>query len=323
MQEAVIPANEAKRLAVLRSLGLLDTVPEERFDRVTRMAQRLFDVPIALVSLVDEDRQWFKSRQGLAAAETPRSVAFCSHTILQDDVMVVEDTRLDARFADNPLVSGEPNIRFYAGAPIIGPDGMALGTLCVIDREPRSMDEADQRTLEDLAELIGDEIAVTALAIADELTGLSNRRGMELLGRQVLAVCARQKTPALVVVVDVDDLKPINDALGHEAGDVALKEVADALVTTLRRADVVARMGGDEFAGLLTGTASATDPVTRLRAELERRSVQVGMDLQVSVGSAPFDPDDPTDLADLLALADAAMYRDKELRRPLPAVVEN
>lgn len=327
MEEARVPPDEESRLRTLRSLGLLDTPPEERFDRVTRMAQRLFEVPIALISLVDEDRQWFKSRQGLDAPETPRAVAFCSHAILGDEVLVVPDALEDARFHDNPLVIDDPNIRFYAGAPIAAPDGSQLGTLCVIGREPRDLSDEDRRTLEDLAQLVADEIEVTQLAIADQLTGLSNRRGMDYLGRQVLALCVRQRTPAVMVFVDVDNLKPINDQLGHDAGDVALRAVADAMGTTFRRADVLARLGGDEFAALLTGTALTTAPIERLRDDLGRRGAEVGMTLEVSAGMAPFDPTAPLDLDGLIAQADAAMYRDKLERRdakPSPApVVQN
>lgn len=311
MREAEVPKDEDQRLAELRSLGLLDTRPEERFDRITRMAQRLFDVPIALVSLVDEDRQWFKSRQGLEAAETPRSIAFCAHALEGDEVLFVEDARRDDRFADNPLVTGDPSIRFYAGAPIAGPDGSVLGTLCVIDREPRQLSPDDRRTLEDLAEMIEDEIAFTRLAIADELTGLSNRRGLTFLGRQVLAVCVRQKVPAVLVFADLDDLKRINDTHGHEAGDAAIAAVAAALSTTFRRADVLARVGGDEFAALLAGTDAADEPMARLREELAGRSVVPDGPLAVSLGCAVFDPAEPLDLDDLMAVADAAMYEDK------------
>lgn len=311
MEAAEMPEDEVHRLASLRSLGLLDTPPEERFDRITRLAQRLFDVPIALVSLVDEDRQWFKSRQGLDAPETPRSMAFCSHAILDDHVLVVDDTLTDPRFADNPLVSDDPNIRFYAGVPISAPDGSKLGTLCVIDRQPRSLEAGDRRTLEDLAEMIEDEIAFTQLAITDELTGLSNRRGMDFLGRQVISVCARQAIPAVVVYADLDNLKPINDEHGHEAGDDAIRSAAEALVSTFRQADVLARMGGDEFAAVLAGTADADEPTDRLRQDLAGRRDAAGRPLSMSFGTAQYDPAEPIDLDDLLAAADAAMYEDK------------
>lgn len=318
MREAELPKDEDQRLIELRSLGLLDTPPEERFDRITRMAQRLFDVPIALVSLVDEDRQWFKSRQGLEDTETPRAVSFCAHALEGDEVLLVEDALHDDRFADNPLVTDEPNIRFYAGAPISGPDGSVLGTLCVIDRQPRRLTADERRTLEDLAEMVEDEIAFTRLAIADELTGLSNRRGLAFLGRQVLAVCTRQKVPAVLVFADLDDLKPINDQHGHEVGDGAIIAVARALGATFRRADVLARVGGDEFAALLAGSDTAEEPVRRLREELMDASLVQDLPLSVSVGCAVFDPAQPLDLDDLVAAADAAMYEDK-LRRKAAA----
>ncbi len=330
MQEAPLPVDEERRLAALRSLGLLDTPAEERFDRITRMAQRLLNVPIALVSLVDEDRQWFKSRQGLDAPETPRAMAFCSHAILGRDVMVVEDALADVRFVDNPLVSGDPNIRFYAGAPIAGPDGDHLGTLCVIGREPRALPPEDRDALQELAHMIEYEIAVTHMAIADELTGLSNRRGLRLLGDQVLQVCRRQHLPAVVVFADLDGLKQINDHHGHDLGDEAIKAAADALLATFRQADVLARIGGDEFCAVLAGTDSVEEPVARLREDVAARGEALGVSLRLSIGSAAFDPDAPTDLEDLMARADAAMYLHKAARQhgavaadAPPGVVQN
>lgn len=152
------PSNDAARVAGLRGLGLLDTGPEERFDKVTRTAQRLFNVPIALVTLVDEDRQWFKSNQGLGVPETPRDVSFCAHAINDSDVMVIPDAALDARFAENPLVTGDPHIRFYAGYPISSAEGHKLGTLCIIDRQPREMSAQDEQSLRDLGAMVEAEI---------------------------------------------------------------------------------------------------------------------------------------------------------------------
>ena len=151
MIDPTIPLDEAERLRTLRALSILDTFAEERFDRYTRLAQRLFDVPIALVSLVDGHRQWFKSRQGLEATETPRNISFCGHAILSDDVLYVPNALDDTRFADNPLVTGDPNIRFYAGHPLRMPDGQRIGTLCLIDREARQFDDGDLDLLQDLA----------------------------------------------------------------------------------------------------------------------------------------------------------------------------
>jgi diguanylate cyclase (GGDEF)-like protein len=312
--EAPLSDDEAQRMASLRSLGLLDTPPEERFDRITRMAQRILDVPIALVSLVDDDRQWFKSHQGLPASETPRAVSFCAHAITGDDVLHVANAPDDERFHDNPLVTGDPHIRFYAGAPIAAPDGAKLGTLCVIDREARELSDDDRRTLEDLAVMVEHEIAVTQLAISDELTGLSNRRGMTLLGGQVLDVCIRQRVPATLVFADLDRLKPINDEHGHDAGDRAIRRAADAFARTFRRADVIARLGGDEFAALLLGTDRADEAIARLRAAFEEQASSEEPSVGISVGTAVFDPAAPVTLEELIAAADAAMYAEKQAK---------
>ncbi|HEX3176462.1 MAG TPA: MBL fold metallo-hydrolase [Methylomirabilota bacterium] len=155
---APAPVDEPDRVEALRRLQLLDTPSEERFDRLTRLARRVFDVPMALVTLVDEERQWFKSTSGIDIRETPREAAFCAYTIHGDDPFVVPDARLDPRFADNPLVAGEPRIRFYAGHPVrIGPH--RIGTLCLGDHRPRDLSDADRRTLEDLAALVEQELA--------------------------------------------------------------------------------------------------------------------------------------------------------------------
>jgi len=163
---APLPANEAERLSALRALNILDTPPEERFDRITRIAQRLFDVPIALVSLVDINRQWFKSCQGLTTTETPRSMSFCAYALERTDPLVVPDTRLDPRFVDNPLVTNAPAIRFYAGQPLAGPDGHAVGTLCILDRRPRQMTPSDLKALTDLRHWAVNELNTVELSQA-------------------------------------------------------------------------------------------------------------------------------------------------------------
>jgi PAS domain S-box-containing protein len=139
MIPATAPQNEPERLGALREYEILDTEAEEKFDDLTLLARHICDTPIALISFVDADRQWFKSRIGLTTSQTPRAVSFCGHAILEEDVMVVPDTAADERFADNPMVTGAPGIRFYAGAPLLTSTGYALGTLCVIDRKPREL----------------------------------------------------------------------------------------------------------------------------------------------------------------------------------------
>lgn len=311
------PADERRRLATLRALGLLDSPAEERFDRITRLAQRLFDVPTVLVSLIDEDRQWFKSSQGTEVAETSREVSFCGHAILGTGVMQVPDARLDPRFTDNPLVAGDPRIRFYAGCPIAAPDGSKIGTLCLIDSEPRVLSGGDEQALADLAELVEREIAAIQLALDDELTGLSNRRGFLLMADKVLDVCRRQGVAAALVFADLDNLKLINDRFGHEEGDRAIREMAAILTLTLRSSDVLGRVGGDEFCALLSGKSTGEDAVERVQFSLARRNAQSSnlYPLELSIGLADFDPLEPMPLTELMDRADQAMYESKVRRR--------
>ncbi|HEY2054292.1 MAG TPA: GAF domain-containing protein, partial [Solirubrobacterales bacterium] len=186
MKEAPKPVDEERRIGALHALNLLDTEPEERFDRITRLAQRVFGTSIATFTLVDVDRQWFKSDVGASGKEDPRAVSFCSHAILDPQTTVIEDAREDARFHDNPLVTGDPNIRFYAGHPVSGPGGEVLGTLCVIDDKPRAAADFDAEALAEFAAMVEAEVASLSLAIGDELTGLSNRRGFEMLGERLV-----------------------------------------------------------------------------------------------------------------------------------------
>lgn len=158
MIPAPIPADEERRIEALRRMLILDTPPEERFDRVVSFAAEEFEMPIVLVSLVDSRRQWFKARVGLDACETDRESSFCGHAILQPQILIVEDALLDERFHDNPLVLGPPHIRFYAGAPLQLPDGEIVGTLCMIDRQPRTLDAIDLAIFGSLRELVVSEL---------------------------------------------------------------------------------------------------------------------------------------------------------------------
>src|SRR5438874_8860540 len=151
LTKAPVPAHDAKRLKVLWQYEILDTIPEEVFDDLTELAARICEAPIALITLVDEDRQWFKSKVGISINETSRDISFCGHAIEQSDLFIVPDATMDKRFAKNPLVTSDPKIRFYAGAPLITPDGHALGTLCVIDKVPRELRPEQKQALRVLA----------------------------------------------------------------------------------------------------------------------------------------------------------------------------
>lgn len=154
MKTAPLPPDETQRLAALHALLILDTPPEQRFDRITEFAAREFDAPIALISLLDENRQWFKSKVGLEVCETSRDLAFCVHALLCNEALIIPDTLKDERFADNPLVTGPPHIRFYAGTPLLLPSGLAVGTLCIIDTKPREIDPTDISILATLRDLV-------------------------------------------------------------------------------------------------------------------------------------------------------------------------
>jgi len=317
MKTPDIPADETARLQALQSMHLLDSDREERFDRFTRLARRLFTVPIALVSLVDAERQWFKSAQGMdEVTETSRDISFCGHAILRPQAMLVPDTLLDERFADNPLVVGAPHVRFYAGRPLRGPSGHPVGTLCLLDTQPRQLSEEDLALLDDLADMVEHELAILLLATLDELTGLTNRRGFEALARHSLGMCRRMQRPAVLLFFDLDGFKRINDAYGHAEGDKALQAFARLLRSTFRESDVVARLGGDEFAVLLTNATpqDCDRALQRLTLALYEHNATAAYPLRHSVGRADFDPARHPDAAALLAEADRLMYRHKQSR---------
>ncbi len=331
MELPAIPPEEEARLSSLRALKLLDTPPEERFDRITRLASRVLDAPIAVVSLVDDERQWFKSAQGLEVTETRRDISFCGHAINADETFVVEDATHDERFHDNPLVIDEPSIRFYAGQPIHAGDGHRIGTICVFAPEPRAFSPADRQALQDLGALVEIELQRDLLglsqtellserdelqrkALVDDLTRLWNRGAiMDILERE------RSRTrrgPAMsVAMVDIDLFKRVNDTYGHPAGDAVLREVAARLRAGVRDFDAVGRYGGEEFLIVLS---NCDEEGARVLGERVRSSVNAGpidagghaLAITVSIGLATCGPDCPPDRP-LVDEADQALYRAK------------
>jgi diguanylate cyclase (GGDEF)-like protein len=314
MQPPSAPPDEDSRIATLHSLNLLDTEPEERFDRLTRIARTMFSVPIALVTLVDANRQWFKAKSGIEVCETSRDVSFCGHAILSDEIMHIEDALADPRFSDNPLVLDDPKIRFYAGCPLsVGSHKM--GTLCLIDTRPRALSNEEKLLLRDLAALAEQDLVAEHLASTDPLTKLANRRGFEAFARHALAMCTRMKRPATLAYFDLNGFKQINDWFGHAEGDRALRTFATGLASVFRESDAVARLGGDEFAVLLTDTSSAEAryAISRMRRWIdeENRLAGRGYAIAFSAGDVGFDSARHESIEDLLKEADAAMYRDK------------
>lgn len=315
MRTPDIPADEQVRLETLRSLNVLDTPPEERFDRLTRMAKRLFELPIVLISLVDQDRQWFKSSLGLEARETSRDISFCAHAILGEEVFIVPDALADERFADNPLVVNQPHIRFYAGALLRGPEGRKLGTLCVIGHQPRSFGQDDIEALEDLASMVERELTAIEMATVDELTKIPNRRGFMLLAQPSLNLCRRHDIPAVLVFMDLDKFKTINDRFGHREGDLALSAFAEQMRTVFRESDTLARLGGDEFAAFLANTNEelAVNVVARFTQEMARYNQRAkrGYEISFSHGMIEMSQDKHRTIEALLADGDALMYEMK------------
>lgn len=305
MPEAPLHPQESDRLATLRACDLLDTEPEDGYDDAVQLAAALCGTPIALVTLVDKHRQWFKARIGIEDGETPRRASFCAHAVAEEATVVVEDARLDPRFSDNEAVTGPPQIVHYAGAIVRAPNGLPLGTVCVADYRPRQLTRAQIVGLEALARQIGALIAtrqncslleryavelsearlhlevqtsqledaneqLSRLATTDPLTGISNRRAFSERLERELTRCS-PKRPVALLMIDIDDFKGYNDAYGHGEGDVTLRQVADLLNRLLRPGDLAARYGGEEFCVLLPDAGADTGErvAERIRKAIE------------------------------------------------------
>lgn len=309
------PINEVERLQCLRSLSLLDTDREERFDRITRLARRLFNVPVATVTLVDSDRQWFKSCCGDDLKETSREVSFCGHAILADGPFIVSDASQDKRFHDNPLVIGPPHIRFYAGIPLIYDNKYKLGTLCIFDHQPHSMDKDEVKDLIDLAKMAEQELSALHDATIDELTQISNRRGFIKLATKSLENSYIHGTPFSLAFFDLNKFKEINDKFGHQAGDDALKDFAFLISQSFRYSDLFARVGGDEFVVLYSGVAEeeAQTMIQRFQKTVDDFNVQQNRPYQLSFSAGVYTlPAGKTmNLDEILAKADSRMYLSK------------
>jgi len=327
MPAAVELNDEHKRLAALIALNILGTEHTADFDIFPALASQLFSTPIAAISLIDRERQWFKASVGLDMAETSREMSLCAHAILDpNEVLYVPDATQDPRFADNLLVVGDFGLRFYAGVPIIGPSGHALGALCVMDREPRNVSEGTLEQLKQLAVGVGSALRLHAwvqtfqkLSMTDSLTGLKNRAGFD---KSLADALNRQGPPAPYVgllFLDLDGFKAINDLFGHAGGDATLREVAQRLrqVTCMR--DTISRFGGDEFCILIedvqdiVGLDALAARIHKALAEpfiIDRQVVP----LRTSIGIAVY-PGDASEPEALIRKADAALYGAKRVGR--------
>ncbi|WP_298577111.1 sensor domain-containing diguanylate cyclase [uncultured Luteimonas sp.] len=339
MQRPAIPQNEQQRLAAVQALGILDTGPESTFDDLVAIAAAVCGVPMGAVSLIDAERQWFKAHHGLEVAETPRELSFCGHAILGGGVFVVPDALEDARFRDNPFVTGEPGVRFYAGAPLLDADGLAVGALCVMDRVPRRLAVYQLQALEALSRQVSAQLELRRVTrelqlqlqerhwyeaqlrslnaelalrnadlgeqvLQDALTGLANRRALGAALERAIADGGRY----CLALLDIDHFKAVNDTHGHVAGDEVLVAVARALASSADGDGVLARYGGEEFAWLLDGGIEAA----RLRCEDMRRAAAMAspqMPVTASIGLTAVRPGDG--LAGVMQRADRALYAAK------------
>ena len=285
------------------------------------MAKRLFNVPIALVSLIDDDRYWFKSRSEISENGSPKELSISSNSIFEEDLLQIFDAAASPQFLDNPMVTGEPYIRFYAGQPLMAANGLRLGRICIMDTKPRRLDSGELGLLRDLAALVEREIHTVDLATTDELTKIANRRGFEIQAQNALDFCKRVERPATMAFLDLNDFKMINDRFGHQEGDHVLATFSSILINTLRRSDVIGRLGGDEFVVLLTNTTpnEAEILMSRFQSSIEAYNKESGKsyELSYSVGQVAYDPEGHLTIDDLISESDRAMYVDKRLKKSL------
>lgn len=318
--------DEEGRLAALERYAILDTPPEAPFEKITSLVQNVLQVPICAVSLLDRDRQWFKSIRGLDPRETARPISFCTHTIKANDALVIQDALQDPRFATNPLVVGEPRIRSYAGVPLHTPDGYNVGALCAIDTVPREYSAAQIGILASFAALVVDELELRRIAERDHLTQALTRRGFVEQMKKEIARFHRHGRDSVFVMMDIDHFKSVNDRFGHPAGDEVLKAVSAACVGILRDNDALGRLGGEEFGIVLTetGTAGGLQAVEKLRGTIEQLTIDVGDGIRVtsSFGIAGLSPAVTTP-EDWIREADQALFAAKHRGRNQSVVADD
>lgn len=309
--------DERGRQSALDRLSVVETAIEEPFEQIVELVKATFNVPICVVSLIDQDRQWFKAFRGLEVDQTPREIAFCDHAIRTEQPFVVEDAARDTRFCDNPLVTGRPFIRSYLGCPLKMPDGYIVGTLCIIDQTPRAFSEQEIAILCHFANLIIGELELRTIAYTDGLTKMLSRRAWCDGVEKEIDRALRQSTTLSMLMIDLDHFKQINDRFGHEAGDVVLRKTAKVINAIVRKHDLAGRLGGEEFAVCLNGanleTAAAIAGRIREQVAALRFDDLPGLRCATSVGIAELTRGE--DLDGLLKRADEALYVAKQQGR--------
>lgn len=325
------------KLAQLPESTFFCTPIEERFERITRLARRALAVPVAAITFLTEQKQWFKSVAGWAVTELPNEQSFCPITLAAGQMTVFEDTHKEPAVSGHPLVTNSPQFRFYAGLPIMDENGDLCGTFCIFDQKPRRLSPADRAALEDLAQLAQREIlgermrsihtTMTAkLGIArresmmDPLTRLWNRRGASVMIKGALDEAKAQSSSVAVAILDLDNFKQINDTFGHQVGDEVLRKTALRLIQSVRTNDCVCRVGGDEFLLIMK---DADSDIAKATAERIRRQVsgaaiptrQGDITVSTSVGLVVRSSKDNTSPEDLIDRADKALMQSKSQGR--------
>lgn len=312
-----IPENETERLKSLYMMDLLDKKDDERLDRLTRLAKAAFDVPIAIISLLDRDRQWLVSSSGeVGVRETARNISFCAHAILAQGIFIVKDASVDERFHDHPFVAGEPYIRFYAGCPVRLPDSTIAGTICIIDDKPRDFTPENINTLLDLGAIVEDEFYIISLAMSDNLTDLPNKRGFFKLGEKRFSWLTDNKRSFSLVYLDVENIPAINEFFGQHEGEGTIKKFATALQRCLKKNDVAARLEGGKFVVLL-GYDDDRDVDTFLFSlqskidDLNEKSMKK-FRLHYAYGIVEYDPDRHSNLLEMMNNSEHVMYLERK-----------
>jgi diguanylate cyclase (GGDEF)-like protein len=311
--------DDERRLNAMDHYDVLDTPSEEAFDRITRLCCRIFNIPMSTVTFIDGHRQWFKSRQGVASMETPREWAFCAVPTAEGRPLVVPDAKEDSRFSENPLVLGEPNLRFYAGVPLRGSEGEVIGTFCAMDTQPRTLDAEQTGILHDLAQMVERELELRRLATTDSLTGALSRRAFRSEGQRAIDLALRHRYELSCIALDIDHFKAVNDASGHAAGDAVLKRTVETCLANVRKSDLLGRLGGEEFAIILphAGVGEAHAVAEKIRTAVEQQAIggEVGLaSITASFGVASLGAS-AQDMNALLDHADQALYAAKNAGR--------
>lgn len=306
-----LPADEEQRVRELERYGIIGSESDEHFDRLVTLASSILDTPMAAISLVAADRQWFLSSKGMEVRETPREVSFCTHAILQEEVLVVSDTHKDEYFCSNPLVTSSPHIRFYAGAPLRTPHGHNIGTLCVIDRKPHHLSSDQIRQLQLLADQVMRELDLRRLRHVCPVTGLATRKIFLAICDREFKRARREHQPLSLLCFDIDNFRQINIRWGHHEGDEVLADLCRLSRQFLRDQDFAGRLGDGEFALLFVGLdhEQAETLAEQLRVAVTRmKGIYTHSDfhLHISGGLSSMSPSDRS-FDDLLRRADQAM----------------